>query len=100
MRHGQALAEHVRPPAGGQKWLALAALAVLSIALVGPSLVQRQQRSSDKQAIETCLLPCGISLLQGRRAQVWHADSTPCCTMRHQLGIGSLGHAPWSQAHL
>lgn len=61
--------------AGRQGWLTLVALLALLAALVVPSLVHRHTQSSGKQVAQPCLLPCGISLLQGRRAQVWHQAS-------------------------
>ena len=50
-------------------WLTLPALLALLSALMGYSVIHRHEQSSGKQVT---LLPCGISLLQGRRAQVWH----------------------------
>ncbi len=74
MRH-QALAEVARNADGGQRLFYAAALIAILSALLAPYLVHISKQSLEEQATEKWMLPCGISLLQGRRAQVCHKGS-------------------------
>ena len=74
MRH-QALAKITRNAVGGQRLFYAAALIAILSTLLAPYLVYISKQSSEEQATGKWMLPCGISLLQGRRAQVWHKGS-------------------------